>query len=64
MLTVQGEQKAKNTLKSGGESEQNRGRKKSKSKIWLNEWMRPSKKPVIILVTIIYSSLHDLSPHG
>ena len=33
MLTVQGEQKAKNTLKSGGESEQNRGREKSKSKI-------------------------------
>jgi len=25
MPTVQGEQKAKNTLKSGGESEQNRG---------------------------------------
>jgi hypothetical protein len=31
MLTVQGEQKVKNTLKSGGESEQNRGREKSKS---------------------------------
>ena len=31
MLTLQGEQKAKNTLKSGGESEQNRGREKSKS---------------------------------
>jgi hypothetical protein len=29
MLTVQGEQKVKNTLKSGGE--QNRGREKSKS---------------------------------
>jgi len=28
------------------------------------EEINESKKPVIILVTIIYSSLHDSSPHG